>query len=75
MISSMLYFRRIFMRKDTRKNLQRDKEAFTTLVYARLEGDDTDQKEWGERLGMSQSMICRVWNKYLPMLEDYVKGC
>ena len=63
------------MRKDTRKNLQRDKEAFTTLVYARLEGDDTDQKEWGKKLGMTQSMICRVWNKYLPMLEDYVKGC
>ena len=60
------------MRKDTRKNLQRDKETFTTLVYARLDGDNTDQKEWGKRLDMTQSMVCRIWNKYLPMLEEYV---
>lgn len=54
------------------RNVKRDKVIFTTLLTAKLEGRKVSQKELSKELDITQSMVCRVWNKYLPKLENYV---
>lgn len=54
------------------RDLKRDKEIFSALVLSKLNGEHITQKELGRELGLTQSRICRVYNRYIDKLEKFV---
>ena len=57
------------------KNLKRDREIFRLLLESKMKGEQISQKEWGKRLNLQQSKICRIYQRYIGKLEKYVREC
>lgn len=54
------------------RDLKSDREIFEIMLNSKIQGEHLSQKELSKKVGMTQSMVCRIWNRYIHRLEKYV---